>query len=163
LMNQYLAGSSSAGLGNVNPVLYQLALTNTTNHAFHPVTSGDNNVACQVGTPTIQPAVYRCPAGGVLGFSASNSDATTGYNMIAGLGSIDVNNLATAWGLSRTATTTTLTPSSTTPFQGESVTLTANVTPSTATGSVTFKNGTTVLGTSTLTGGTATLNTTTLP
>src|SRR5262249_6844648 len=149
---QYLAGSSSNGLGNVNPVLYQLALT-PSNNVFHPVTSGDNNVACQVGTPTIQPAAYRCPAGGVFGFSASNADATTGYNMIAGLGSIDVNNLATAWASSRTSTITTLTPSSTTPFQGESVTLTATVTPSSATGSVTFKNGSTVLGTSTLSSG----------
>ncbi|MGH9496315.1 MAG: Ig-like domain repeat protein, partial [Candidatus Sulfotelmatobacter sp.] len=161
LMNQYLAGSSSAGLGNVNPTLYQLALT-PANGAFHPVTSGDNNVACQVGSPANQPVSYRCTAG-VIGFSASNSDATTGFNMVAGLGSIDVNKLATAWAASRTSTTTTLTPSSTTPFQGESVTLTANVTPTTATGSVTFKNGSTVLGTSSLSGGTATLSTTSLP
>jgi subtilase family serine protease len=162
LMNQYLGGSSSTGLGNVNPTLYQLALT-PSNGAFHPVTSGDNNVACQVGTPSNQPTAFQCQAGGVFGFSASNSDATTGYNMVAGLGSINVNNLAIAWAASRTSTTTSLTPSSTTPFLGESLTLTATVTPSTATGTVTFNSGATVLGTSPLAAGTAMLATSSLP
>jgi subtilase family serine protease len=162
LVNQYLAGASSTGLGNVNSTLYELALT-PSNGVFHPVTSGDNNVSCQVGTPANQPVAYRCPAGGVIGFSASNSDATTGFNMVAGLGSIDINNLATSWAASRTSTATSLTPSSTTPFQGQSVTLTANVTPTTATGSVTFKNGTTVLGSAALSGGTAAMSTTSLP
>jgi subtilase family serine protease len=161
VMNQYLNGASSPGLGNVNPTLYQLALT-PSNGVFHPVTSGDNFVACSVGTPTNQPVSYRCPSGGVLGFSASTSDATTGYNLVAGLGSIDVNKLATSWAAGRTATTSTVTPSSSTIFQGQSVTLTATVTHN-PTGSVTFKNGTTVLGTSQLTSGTATLTTTTLP
>ena len=166
LVNQYLSGTSSAGLGNVNPTLYQLALT-PANGAFHQVTSGDNNVACQVGTPTNQPVAYRCPASGVFGFSASNSDATTGYNMVAGLGSIDVDKLAIAWAAARTSTTTSLTPSSTTPFQGQSVTLTATVTPSTATGSVTFistlNGASSTLGSATLTAGTATLTTSSLP
>ena len=47
------------------------------------------------------PPAYQCPSSGasagIIGFDASNSDATTGYNLVAGLGSVDVNNLATAW------------------------------------------------------------------
>jgi LPXTG-motif cell wall-anchored protein len=47
--------------------------------------------------------------------------------------------------------------------QGKQVTLTATVTPSTAGGSVTFKDGTTTLGTAAVSGGKATFKTTTLP
>lgn len=98
LLNQYLA--SSSGLGNVNPMLYSLAGT-PSNGAFNAVTTGDNTVYCAGGEPTTQPLAYRCPGAigttGVLGFQASNKDATTGYNLVAGLGSVDVNNLAVAW------------------------------------------------------------------
>jgi subtilase family serine protease len=101
LLNQYLG--ASGGLGNVNPTLYQLAGT-PSNLAFNPVTTGDNTVYCAGGTPTVQPASYRCPGAtgttGVLGFQASTKDTTTGYNLVAGLGSVNVNNLATAWAAS---------------------------------------------------------------
>jgi len=60
------------------------------------------------------------------------------------------------------ATTTTLTSSLNPSALGQNVTLTATVTPSTATGSVTFREGSTVLGMGALNGGTATLNLTTL-
>ena len=96
LMNQYL---STPGLGNVNPKLYELAAT-PSNAAFHTVTTGDNNVYCQPGQPTTMPTSMQCPSAGVFGFSASNSDATTGYNLVTGLGSIDANGLATAWAAS---------------------------------------------------------------
>ncbi len=59
-----------------------------------------------------------------------------------------------------TATTTTLTASTTTPTEGASVTLTATVSPSAATGTVTFYNDSTSIGTGTLSDGTATLSTT---
>lgn len=58
-------------------------------------------------------------------------------------------------GTGTTATTTTLTPSTTTPTEGVSVTLTASVSPSAATGTVTFYDGTTSIGSATLSGGTA--------
>ncbi|HUA16285.1 MAG TPA: S53 family peptidase [Verrucomicrobiae bacterium] len=103
LLNQYLA--SSGGLGNVNPMLYQLAMT-PSNDAFHPVTTGTNNVYCQAGQPSSQPAAIRCPNSGVFGYSASATDATTGYNLVAGLGSVDANNLALAWSASLTSFTT---------------------------------------------------------
>ena len=57
-------------------------------------------------------------------------------------------------------TATTLTPSATSASTGAAVTLTAAVTPSAATGTVTFYDGTTALGTATLSSGTATLTAT---
>jgi subtilase family serine protease len=162
LLNQYLAGSASPGLGNVNPTLYSLAET-PANGVFHPVTTGANTVYCEAGQPSVQPVALQCPSSGILGFQASNSDPTTGYNLVTGLGSIDVNKLAVAWAATRLATSVALTPSSTQAYQGSSVTFTATVTPSTATGNVVFNNGTTVLGASAVSGGTASLAVTTLP
>jgi cyclophilin family peptidyl-prolyl cis-trans isomerase len=66
-----------------------------------------------------------------------------------------------------TATTTTLTTSSASAVYGQSVTLTATVSPTsgsgTPSGTVTFLDGSTTLGTSALSSGVATLNSTTLP
>jgi len=92
LLNQYLGGN---GLGNINPMLYTQA-AKPSSGAFHPVTGGDNNVTCQPNTPSIQPTALQCPAGGVMGYSASNFDATTHYNLVTGLGSVDVSALFTA-------------------------------------------------------------------
>jgi len=58
-----------------------------------------------------------------------------------------------------TSSTTTLAVSTTAPAQGASVTLTATVSPSAATGTVTFYDGTTSLGSATLSAGTAALAT----
>jgi hypothetical protein len=101
LMNQYLAGfgldgSNNSGLGSINPTLYTLAAT-PANGVFHKVDSGDSDVYCQPSTPSGQPADMICPTAGVFGFSASTADATTGFNLVTGLGSVDANALATAW------------------------------------------------------------------
>jgi len=100
-----------------------------------------------------------------MGFLAANADATTGYNLVTGLGSVDVNALAIAWAASRTASATTILASKAQIILGQSVTFTATVTPSTAAGQVSFfNNGSgTALGTATLSGGTATFSTTSLP
>ncbi len=163
LLNQYLAGSPSSGLGNINPTLYQLAAT-PANGAFHQVKTGDNNAYCQAGTPAAQLLALRCPASGtaVVGYSAATADATTGYNLVTGLGSVDINKLAIAWGASRTASSTVLTFAPANPVSGATVTLTATVS-SSAKGNVTFKNGSTTLGTAATTNGVATLTTSTLP
>jgi hypothetical protein len=168
LLNQYLSGTSSAGLGNINPQLYTLAAT-PSNDAFHPIKTGESDVYCTAGTPAGQPADVICPTAGFVGFSATSFDATTGYNLVTGLGSVDADKLAIAWAATRAATTTaTVQASSTTITAGDSVTLTATVTPTTAIGVVSFfSNGSaTALGTGTLTstsGGIATLQTTSLP
>jgi subtilase family serine protease len=93
LLNQELG---SGGLGNINPMLYSLAAT-PSNGAFHSVTSSNNLVYCTPNTPSVQPVDLQCPSTGVLGFQASNFDTTTGYNLVTGLGSVDVDKLATAW------------------------------------------------------------------
>ena len=162
LLNQYLVGAGSGGLGNINPKLYALAET-PSNHAFHPVNVADNIAFCTPGTPSNQPVALQCPGTGFFGYSATVTDPTTGYNLATGLGSLDVDKLALAWAASRTSTSTSLTPSATQVYQSGSVTLTASVTPSTATGNVVFDNGSTVLGTVALTAGSAALTTTSLP
>ena len=172
LVNQYLG---SAGLGNINPMLYSLAST-PANGAFHHITSGDNDVYCQVGMPSGQPADVICPAGGVFGFDSSSSDSTTGYNLVGGLGSVDGNSLAVAWSAARTtgSSVTITSVSATNVTVGTSVSFAVSVTPTSGVGSVRFStlNGgtTTVLGSATLnvpypstTTGTATFATTALP
>jgi subtilase family serine protease len=80
LINQ---ATSSNGLGNVNPMLYQLAATSS---VFHDITTGTNKVPCTSGTK-------NCPSGtSTIGFSAG-----TGYDQVTGLGSPDVKNLINAW------------------------------------------------------------------
>ncbi len=69
--------------GNVNPVLYSLAVTSP--KAFHDITSGNNMVPCQAGTTD-------CPNGGDIGYNAA-----AGYDLATGLGSIDGFNLDQAW------------------------------------------------------------------
>ena len=99
LINQSLG--TTTGLGNINPTLYVLAST-PSNGVFHKVTTGDNKVYCEVGQPAGTttdpwPTALQCPSAGVFGYSASTSDSTTGYNMVTGLGSVDVANLASNW------------------------------------------------------------------
>ena len=50
----------------------------------------------RLNTPAGMPTSIQCPAAGVFGFSAASSDATTGYNLVTGLGSVDANKLAVA-------------------------------------------------------------------
>ncbi len=171
LLNQSLG---SAGLGNINPMLYSLAAT-PANGAFHHITSGDNDVYCQSGTPSGQPTDVICPGADVFGFNSTSADSTTGYNLVGGLGSVDGNSLAIAWAASRTTgSSITITPSATNVTVGTSVTFSVSVTPASGVGSVRFStlNGatTTVLGSATLnvpypstTTGTAKFTTTALP
>ncbi len=150
LINQKMG---TTGLGNINPALYTLAAS--TPLAFHDVVTGDNMVPCSIGTS-------GCPASSPFQFGFS---AGVGYDQASGLGSVDATVLADNWPSNLPSTTTTISPSATTVNQGDNVTFTATVTPSTATGTVSFyDNGsTTALGTGTLAEGVATFSTTTLP
>ena len=79
-------------LGNINPDLYTLASNSTTYaSAFHDITVGNNIVPCTAGTPANAPP-DECPSSGQFGYSAA-----TGYDQATGLGSVDGNNLATAF------------------------------------------------------------------
>jgi Pro-kumamolisin, activation domain/Bacterial Ig-like domain (group 3) len=159
---------TTPGLGNINPMLYSLAAANSTNKAFNPVTTPNtgaysNGAWCSPGTPTSGvtadpwPAALQCPSSGsaFLGFSAFNFDATTNYNLVSGLGSVNASHLAAAWVAASLAstTTTTVTSSANPANYGTSVTFTATVTTTGATpptGTVTFNDGATALGTGTL-------------
>ncbi|MGA9980831.1 MAG: S53 family peptidase [Candidatus Sulfotelmatobacter sp.] len=112
MLNQYLntSASSPPGLGNINFTLYTLAAT-PANGAFHKVITRDNMLYCSGDTPNPSYEInsaYVCPAATVavpnplFGFEASNADATTGYNLVTGLGSVDANALFTAWNASTT-------------------------------------------------------------
>lgn len=108
MLNQFLNGASSPGLGNINKTLYTLAAT-PANGAFHQVITGENMVYCAAGTPSIATTTYayfsstpeyQCPGTTgtqIFGWDASNADPTTGYNLVTGLGSVDANALFTAW------------------------------------------------------------------
>ena len=134
IMEQKLA--TGGGLGNVNPLLYQLAANSTTYaSAFHDITTGNNQVPCTTGSP-------NCPSGSnpVIGYTAG-----TGYDQATGLGSVDANNLATALAslVQATGTKTTLTAAPGTSVEiNQAVTFTATVAPNTLstppTGTVTF-------------------------
>jgi RHS repeat-associated protein len=71
----------------------------------------------------------------------------------------EANNLASAPVVLKVRASATLAASAATAIVGQTITLTASVTPGTPSGSVTFKDGATVLGTSTLNAGTAALST----
>lgn len=160
LLNQYLAGPASPGLGLINPMLYRLAAATPTNHAFNQVSSGDNRVYCSPGQPLTnppQPTAIVCPTSGIFGFSASgagNFDPTTGYNLVSGLGSVDLDKLAVAWAGTRSATTVvSLVPSATQINRSQNVTFTATLSSASALGNVSFFNNgsTSALGTAALT------------
>jgi subtilase family serine protease len=156
LLNQYVVKNGfqlTPGLGNVNPNLYHIATFNAT--AFNDVTLGNNIVPCTQGTT-------GCPAAAPFqyGFSAGK-----GYDLVTGLGSVNANQLATAWGDLFTPTTVSISPTTPQTVLGQSESFTATVTPSTASGIVSFfVNGSaTALGTASISGGTGALNTTQLP
>ena len=141
-----------AGLGNVNPEIYSLAATDYAG-AFHDVTTGNNEIPCEIGTT-------NCTAS-PIGYSA-----TAGYDLATGWGSIDAANFAgiftTGAASSTIATTTALTSSPTSPVAvGTAITLTATVSPNTGSatpaGTVQFTiNGTAAGSAITLSNGVAT-------
>jgi hypothetical protein len=149
--------NKTLGLGNINTVLYSLAANATTYaSAFHDITTGNNEVPCQSGSP-------NCPTSGneVIGYAAG-----TGYDQATGLGSVDANNLATAFATATfsVATTTKLAVAPASPAVGAAVTLTATVAPFSGTtqpaGGVNFFiDGQLAQPSATLTSGVATMTT----
>lgn len=119
--------------GVVNPTLYALAANSTTYaSAFHDITTGNN--ACLAGSAYCTSAAAN----------TSLYAAGPGYDEASGLGSLDFNNLLTAWkaaavagSSSLLATTTTVTAASTAPASGAADVITISVAPSTGTGTPT--------------------------
>jgi len=141
--------------GNANPVLYALAakagssctsnpaaVSNTT-CVFYDVTKSNNSVACQGGTANCSNKSTAASQFGILATATGGStpafNATAGYDLATGLGSINVANLLSGWtsAANRTSSGTTLTTTTTFPIaHGTNATFTVSVTPSTATGDV---------------------------
>jgi hypothetical protein len=143
-----LLAQKYGNLGNINPTLYGLAKTPAIYAtAFNDITTGNNLQPCSTGT--------GC-SNGHVGY-----EATTGYDLITGLGSVNGGALYTAMasaGIEVTSTTVSALPSSV--IIGGTTVLTATVSSTSATpaGTVTFSIGSTTLGTATLSSGTATLS-----
>ena len=130
LMNQYQVSKglqSAPGMGNINPELYRMAQAFPA--AFHDATTGNNNVPCVQSSPDCQ--------SGSFGYSAG-----PGYDLVTGIGSVDVNALVTHWNQYGPPTTTTLSANSTNITAGTKLQLTATVKSATGgavpTGSVAF-------------------------
>ena len=88
--------------------------------------------------PTITDPTYGPAIEGQIGTGTTPEyNATAGYDLASGLGSVDANVLVADWNKVTFATSnTTLTPSETTFTHGTPITISGTVTPSTATGDV---------------------------
>jgi predicted secreted protein len=118
------------------------------------------NGATQLGSPVAL-------SSGIATYTTGGSDLPLGNNAITAVYSGDSNdNPGTSSVLTQvvnqTITTVVLTSSLNPSISGDAVTFTAAVAPGTATGNVTFKDGSTTLGTGTLSSGTATYTTSAL-
>ncbi|MGO8757488.1 MAG: Ig-like domain repeat protein [Terracidiphilus sp.] len=110
------------GSGNPNPVYYKLAAGETS--PFHDTTVGDTKVPDNCINEII---LEYCPGGDVV---LVGYEATTGYDLATGLGSVDVNKLVTNWlptTGSGTATVTLSTGGVTSITHGDALTATVSV------------------------------------
>ena len=124
--------------GQANFVLYPLASQFPA--AFHDVANGTNSVPCQAGTnnciAVTNPVSITDPNSGLvitegqIGTGTTpDYNATAGYDLASGLGTIDANQLVTNWGSVKFASTvTTLSTSSNNFTHGTSVTISGTVT-----------------------------------
>src|SRR6266853_754711 len=160
LVNQYAAAhGGSSRQGNANNILYALAKKSGSSctssvaeaagcvikavaapNIHHPSGAASNSVACKGGTLNCS-ATVASGTGVLVDPVHTTTEAWTagaGYDLATGLGSLNANNLAVAWGSASTiATTTTLSLSPTTGIthgQNENVAVTVNVKASTGTG-----------------------------
>src|SRR5579871_5140611 len=134
-----------------------LTATMTPASATGSITFKDSGAAINISTLANGVAVWLAP-----GFSSGSHSFTAAYSgdgtYPAATSSAVVETVN-----STTATTTSVSASPNPASAGQAVTLTAAVSPNSASGSVTFKDGTSTLGTVSLTGGTASMAVSTLP
>ncbi|SNS76896.1 Ig-like domain (group 3) [Granulicella rosea] len=111
-------------IANANPYIYALANSTYYGNVFHDVTVGNNSNPCTAGT-------VNCPGGGSIGYNA-----TAGYDLATGWGSVDATNLVNYWsqivpiGTSTTGanlSTVTLTESAFNVVAGVAISLNATV------------------------------------
>src|SRR5579859_180582 len=110
--------------GQANTVLYPLA--QRVPAAFHDITVGSNNAPC---SPTTNLDLECVPDASGGTYSIGGWNATPGYDLASGLGSVDVNQLIANWNtVSFKDTRTVLSASSTALVHGQTVTLNTSVT-----------------------------------
>ena len=147
ILNQYLVSKGTLkqpGLGNINPMLYQLA--QSTSDIFHDIVNGDNLVPCAQDTPD-------CGSSGSLGYRA-----TPAYDLATGLGSIDANHFVTEWAAgSATTVSLSATPSSVAYNGAAQFSAVVSGGANTPTGTVSFLSGDSPLGSANLDASVATL------
>jgi subtilase family serine protease len=153
LLNQKAGGAQ----GNLNPLLYRLAVSTT--GGFQDVTPTTSGVAlCVLSTPSM--CNNSIPGSTVGSLGLAGYAVTTGYDQATGLGSLQVTDFLTAaTNAAQQAPVVVLTPQFTTIAAGASETLTAivNVTGAhSPTGTVQFFEGTTNLATVSVVNGAAT-------
>ena len=153
--------------GQANYVLYRLAAKETFSQCNGSKTTGTPAPACVFYDTTVGNIAVPGQTG--FGTSTGKYQATVGYDLATGLGSVNVNNLATQWGtVTFNSTSTSLTLNPLTIVHGAPVTVNVAVTPNGPTGTPT---GTAVLqgaaatsiDQSSLTAGAATFTTNLLP
>ena len=153
LLNQRLG----TGQGNLNPLLYRLAASNPT--AFHDATPATSRVTtCSTATPSL--CNNSVPAKSSLTGGLAGYPLQVGYDLVTGLGSLDVTNFLNAAIVPLAASTVTLTAPTTTVPAGQSLAITAMVasgtSTSTPTGTIQFSSTAFTTSTIALANGTAT-------
>jgi hypothetical protein len=132
LVNQK-AGATTR-LGQAGWVLYRLA--QTVPGVFHAVTTGNISVYCSTGST-------NCGSNNFM----TGYNAGSGYNFATGLGSVDIAQLVNHWGdVSLTSTQTTLNLGSTSFVHGTSVSVSASINSTAASGNVAIVNNSSTAG-----------------
>ncbi len=121
--------------GQAANILY--ALKTQYPSAFHDITNGTNSEPCEI-SPSVSknciavtsPAVVSGVTEGEIGTgTTAEYNATAGYNLATGLGTIDANNLVTDWSkITLASTAVTMTPSQTTFAHSTAITINGTVT-----------------------------------
>ncbi len=128
LINQSQASGSNPAprQGNANYIFYKLykqnpakicpsnpAAVTTAGCIFYDVVTGNISVACQGGTPNCSNTSTAANQFGVLASAGVPAwTAASGYDLASGLGTVNIANLAAAWGgVGLTASTTTISAS----------------------------------------------------
>jgi uncharacterized protein (TIGR03437 family) len=147
------------GFGPTNPTTDFSQTFSGTPVTANAVTATIGGVAAAVSfAGLVDPGEYQ--------FNITVPSVPAGDNLVVltvdGVSSQANANLTVSGSSSITATTVTVAASSTSPTYGNTVTLTATVSPEAATGTVTFYDGTTSLGTGIVSSGSATLTTSSL-
>jgi len=126
-------------LGQAAAVLYNLYNGSHSSSIFHDVTVGNNSVPCTSGSS-------NCSDNSAGYYFESGYNATTGYDLASGLGSVDATQLITYWNTANGTATATVAvkPQDTSITTTESLSVSVTVTGSSAapTGTVTLSGGT---------------------